>query len=865
MSAKKSRVTTIIFILIGGIGSLLSVIALAATTPTESSLNNNTLARTTLAQQLGWVEDPNSECGGYYLDEPFFYSTDPEKANLIHTTGNQGMFSLRGTSVIEGKVTLNRQGQQLTANKAYLYRDPITGKINAIDLIGNVHLREPNTLIVAKKGRYNFQTNSKSLIDILYRTSINDKKSKNKKTQTNANDTSTDTLQHERKLTGLTAWGKAAEVSQTKPQIFELTKSSFTTCPPVNPAWRIKASHIELDKNTGRGVATHARILVKNVPVFYIPYINFSIDKQRKSGFLWPKIGASNQWGPYVLTPFYWNIAPNYDMTITPGILTKRGMQITDNMRYLTETSSGNIQISVLPNDKFFAAFQKKNRENPPVVENQSPDVTQAELNRLLGDSTTRKSLFWKNDSQYNANWSSHVDFSYAGDDYYMRNFGSLNEITQNQLLQEGDVYYKGPNWHFTGRVQAYQTLHPIDETAVQNQYRRFPQLILNGEYPDQKWGMTYFLKNEITNFTILKTPGSTTNLPEGGRVNVQPGVSLPLYWPYAYINPRVQFALTQYSLYQTSDTNAPTSKRRSLPIFDIAYGMNFNRDTILFNHGFQQTLEPQVYYTYIPYRNQSSIPVFDTTVNTLTYDQLFNYNRFSGLDRIGDANQMSLGAATRLIDQETGLEKVRLGVGDIIYFANRRVTLCNNASECTDNPSNHSNYQRFSPVSGTFDYHVNQSWKFTANAIWNPVSKQIDNSTLNLHYQPDEARIINLGYNFARNGNIYSGITTNDALNNLNVTDMSFAWPVINAFSAVGRWSQDWHDDHFQNLLYGIQYDTCCWAVSLVGGRAFTNLSENNTPQYNNEFYIQFNLKGLGNIDTGKSGLLSNISGYQT
>ncbi|OGT41019.1 MAG: hypothetical protein A3F42_06805 [Gammaproteobacteria bacterium RIFCSPHIGHO2_12_FULL_37_34] len=806
----------------------------------------------TLANQLGWVKSTENNCDGYYLESPFL-SIDSKK-DVIETTGDQGLFSFRGTSVLEGKVTISRAGQQITANKVYLYRNA-QGKLNVVEMLGDVRLREPNTLIVGKKGRYNFDTNTKSLIDILYRTTLINKKSSPQKKP------SPGTISHERKITSMTAWGKAYEFSQTEPKLFELSRASFTTCPPIRPAWRLKASHIVLNKNTGRGYATHARLLVKNVPILYVPYLNFSIDKQRKSGFLWPIIGGSNTSGATVFAPFYWNMAPNYDMTISPGWLAKRGYQLTDNFRYLSETSSGKINVGVLPNDKFFRNTQKNALEQLPTV---TDPILQAELNRLINNSTTRKGLVWRNDSQFNEHWSNHIDFNYAGDDYYLRDFGTVNEITANQLLQEGDLYYKNEHWNFTGRIQAYQTLHPAEETNVSNQYRRFPQLILKGDYPNQPFGLEYFIENEITHFEILKTPGTSQELPIGNRINIQPGVSLPLNWTAFYVTPRAQLAMTQYQLYQIADTNAPASKRRVLPIFDIASGLALNRDANLFNHAFQQTLEPQLYYTYIPYRNQASIPIFDTTVNTLTYDQLFNYNRFTGLDRIGDANQLGVGVTTRLIDTHSGLEKVRLGAGEILYFANRRVTLCNNDS-CTDNPQNHLNKQRFSPLSAVLDYHVNDQWKLASNAIWDPVTKQIDNTTVGLHYQPDDFHIVNIGFSYVLNGDIFSGITVNNSQNNLKLTDFSFAWPVIHDISMVGRWSQDWNQQRLQNMLYGVQYDTCCWAMRLVGGRVFTNLS-NNSPQYKNEFYIQFALKGIGDIGSGNpNGLLSTISGYKS
>lgn len=834
---------------------LLSCSVYAAMPFTHTSLSSSSLAH-----QLGWVKDPAQHCGGYYLETPIdFPEGIDNKNNIVGITGKHGLISLHGTTTIEGKVTMTRDGQQLLANKALLFRDPQTGKINAIELQGNVHLREPNTLVVARQGRLNFDTKSKSLINILYRTTL-----KNGRHLAGPK-VSEEEIHHDRKITSLTAWGKAYEFSQNQPKVYELSRASFSTCPPVNPAWRLKASHIVINKNTGRGYATHARLLVKGLPVIYIPYFNFSIDNQRKSGFLWPRFGGSNKWGPYLLAPFYWNMAPNYDMTLTAGILSKNGIQLTDNFRYLTAASSGSMNLSVLPRDRFFADFQRSalsQYANPAAITIQPYSVTQAELNRLETASTTRKGFFWRNQSRWDKYWTTKLDVNYAGDDYYLRDFGSLNEITQNQLLEFADLNYKGPHWNFIGLVQGYQTLHPVDEAPVTNQYQRLPQLILNADYPDQPLGLEYFMNSEVAHFNILKTPGTSTLLPIGNRMHIQPGVNLPLYSPAFYINPRIQLSVTNYQLHQIADTNSPANATRTIPIFDVATGLNFTRDTSFFSHAFEQTLEPQVYYTYIPYRNQASIPIFDTTVNTLTYDQIFNYNRFSGIDRLGDANQVGLGAATRLIDQYTGLEKVRLGIGEIIYFSNRRVTYCNNEATCTDNPSNPSNYWGLSPLSGVFDYHVNTSWSFSTNAIWNPITKQIDNATVGLHYGSDDTHIINLGYSYAHNGDIFSGINTNNTADNLKLTDISFGWPVTQSVSTVGRWSQDWSQNHFQNLLAGVQYDSCCWAIQLVGGRAFTNLV-NNTPQYTNDVYVQFALKGLGNIGNDPTGLLRSITGY--
>ena len=863
MSASKKSIRYSLAALCAGVLFIAIAVAAPDTEPAAPSLTQDAIA-----EQLGWVESNINNCGGYYLEEPFIYPMNVDNKNLVEITSNQTLFSQHGTSILKGKVTANRFGQQITSNKAYLYRDPQTGKLSAMDMIGNVHLREPNTLIVGKRGHYDFNTKTKSLIDIIYRTSFT-----NSREIAGPSNVTPENTQRARKIVALTAWGKAGSVSQAEPKIYELQRASYTTCPPINPAWQVKASHIVLNKESGRGYATNARIYVKQIPVFYTPYINFPIDSRRKSGFLMPTFGlgsGSNEWGPYFLAPFYWNMAPNYDMTITTGILSNRGVQLNDQFRYLTAYNEGQFSISVLPGDKAFAAFQETQEGEFADTNN---TILQAELNRLRSASTTRRAFYWRDDAWFNDHWSSHIDFNYAGDDYYLKNFGSnLNEITKNQLLQEGDLYYKSENWNFTGRLQTYQTLHPIDDTFFTNSYRRFPQLILNGDYPDRALGLEYFINNEFTRFEFLKTPGTDTQMPVGNRLNVQPGISLPLSWPYLVFNPRIQLAMTQYQLNQSTDTNSIDATRRVIPIFDLISNVALVRDVKLFNYAFQQTLEPQIYYTYIPYRNQSSIPKFDTTVNTLTYDQLFNYNRFSGIDRIGDANQIGVGITTRIIDQDSGIEKVRLGIGEIVYFANRRVTLCNSLmgpEGCIDYPDNPNNKRRLSPISGLMDFNIIPNWLIHTDVIWNPITKQLDNSLLALHYQTDDFHAFTLSYNYAFNADAVGGIVSTQSQNNLKVTDASFIWPVpfFRDVSAVGRWSQNWNRRHLQNMLVGLQYDTCCWAARLVGGRAFVSLDPTNNYKtlYNNEFYIQFSLKGLGDIGSGNpNGVLSSINGYK-
>lgn len=839
---------------------------LKATSSVESSCASNThsldlhsLPASSIAEQLGWVATNDNRCGGYYLEAPFVYPEHLLKNHLIEITSQQGLFSLHGTSISQGKVTITRYGQQIVANRAYLYRDPTTNKINAVDLMDHVVLREPNSMVIAERGHLDIPTKAETLNDLLYRTAVYSSATEAPPIPNNQ------ALQQPRKITQLSAWGKAAEFKQAQPHIYELKNASYSTCPPLAEVWHVQAQTITLNKDTGRGTARNSKLYVKNIPVFYTPYFNFPIDSRRQTGFLPPTVGTSTRTGAYARTPFYWNLAPNYDTTITPAYMAMRGLQIGDVTRYLTPSSNGKLSLAVLPNDKEFSDFQTKSL----ATYNTSTDpAVQTELTQLENDSDTRKSISWQNDTRFNEHWTGNVDYSYVSDDYYLRDLSNnFNEVTQNQILQKAEVDYQGHYWNFAGRTQAYQTLHPIDETPVSNQYTSMPDLVLNGDYPKGPGGLDYFVANDLTRFEFHDNPGQGPQ-PVGDRLYTQPGISLPIYHPSYYFKPRLQLSLTQYKLADNSGIPAgsPTQPDRALPIVDIDSGLYFDRDVSVFDKGYRQTLEPRLYYVYIPSKNQNNLPIFDTTENNLTYDELFLYNRFSGFDRIGDADQMSLGVITRLIEDQTGFEKFNAGVGQIYYFRHRDVDLCYN-NNCQATPAGESDNLNRSPLSGVLKYNLNPLWSATANTIWNPQQRQLDDQSLTISYTKDPLRVINFGYSYIYGGDQQPGTPPNSSANNLSQTDASFGWPIKGNWSLVGRWTQNWNHHHFQNLLSGLQYDSCCWAVRFITGRSFLNLSANNTYQYDTQFFVQLALKGLGNVGNADPTQLisTSIAGYQS
>jgi LPS-assembly protein len=247
----------------------------------------------------------------------------------------------------------------------------------------------------------------------------------------------------------------------------------------------------------------------------------------------------------------------------------------------------------------------------------------------------------------------------------------------------------------------------------------------------------------------------------------------------------------------------------------------------------------------------------------------LFLDNRFSGLDRIGDANQVSLGLTTRFIETTNGFERMRLGVAEIIYFEDRKVTICTvNDPTCLPPSDVQDNQLRRSPLVGMLNYQLNTNWSLNGNTIWNTQLNQMDNQSVALQFHPDPTRILNLGYNFVRNGDVQPNLPATSSGNNLKQFDFSFAWPVFQNWGTVGRWTKSVNEGHFQNLIFGLQYDSCCWAMRFIGGRTFTNLDViTGTPQYDSQVYFQFALRGLGNFGTADPSqyISNNIGGYNS
>lgn len=793
-----------------------------------------------LAALLGWIVNPNTPCGGYYrnLMAP---EEKPSQTTPITISAAQSTLYLNGSSLLQGDVWLTQAGRRLQADQARLYRSPGNGKLDTVDLSGHVAATEQGKLIKAEQAHVQFAPRLAILKNSVYRMALE------------PGDATPASV--------LTAWGQAQTIEQQGSQQLRLSDATYTTCSPLASLWKLQARKIDLNQATGRGVARDVRLKIKDIPIFYIPYFNFPIDKRRQTGFLFPSYGSTSTGGVDISVPYYWNLAPNYDLLFTPHLYTKRGVQWNGEFRYLTQRDNGDLTVSLLPHDRAFVQFQRE------AMQQFSGDPS---LDRLESASADRWLLTWRHHIQWDPHWWGAINYNALSDDYYLQDFGNISAvIAPNQLLRQANINYANEHWNFLGRLQSYQTLHPVNDGITLNQYSTLPLLQLSGNYPGQQ-KIGSFWDSEYVHFTRRRNPGEISLPAIGDRIHIQPGFNLPLRWQAGYVTPRVQLASTHYWIGHQSDDFA-TVIQRTLPIMDVDSGLYFERYLHLIGSDYQQILEPRLYYLYVPFHKQDDIPVFDSAIQPFSFDQLFVSNRFSGKDRIGDANQMTLALQTRLLDMASGQEKVRASLGQIYYFTDRKVTLAQGEPDPITNVGSTSPTETSSPIAGQLNYYLNPAWSALANVAWDPHNSQLNTGNVNLQYRPEPGSIINLGYNFVRYGDatIFQPgtiIPQATAQNNLSQGIFSWAWPIKENWHIVGSFNYNLSQQYPQTYFYGFEYDNCCWAVRLVSGRTLSSLNQNNNPVFNNIVYLQWQLKGLGNLGTGDPmSLLSNgILGYR-
>lgn len=591
----------------------------------------------------------------------------------------------------------------------------------------------------------------------------------------------------------------------------EMQDVEYTTCDPEDEFWKLTADNIDLDHDNNSGTAKHVVLRIKDVPVFYSPYLSFPLSKERKSGFLAPGYGNTSRHGFEVRTPYYWNISPNMDATLTPRLLTDSGVMAMGEYRYLFSRASGEVSFEYLASD------------------NERQDEH-------------RNAFSLTHHQQFLDTGELFLTYNRVSDKFYFEDFGNQLDTTSTRFLERrAETSYRGNNWNITARVQDYQTVDRSIETTARP-YKRLPQILFNYDSPRTYGQINYGIGTETVYFDrggddiFANTANDNVN---GLRVHVNPYISFPMRTVATYLEPKLSLDYTQYNLEDSANFNNNPS--RVLPVFSLDGGIFLERETKLFNTKFLQTLEPRIYYLYTPEEDQSDLPVFDTGLLTNSFDALFRENRFSGNDRRGDANQITFAVTSHLINQETGQNLGRISVGQIFYLQDREVTLPGGTIRDEDS----------SAFIAEFNTTAIRHWNIGGDIIWDPnVGNGTEKITAQASYNPAPGKVLNMAYRVRRD--------TTD----IEQSDISFRWPVYKNWNAVGRWNYAVPEDRSLELFAGLEYESCCWGARLVARRFLTDIDGD----FDTGVFLQFELKGLAGVGKKTVDFLKQqIPGYQS
>lgn len=571
-----------------------------------------------------------------------------------------------------------------------------------------------------------------------------------------------------------------------------LKDARYTTCEAGNNDWYIKAKDLEINDFTESGVAKNAYIEFKGMPILYAPWISFSFNNQRKSGFLAPTYGTTSKSGFELTVPFYWNIAPNMDATFGTRALSKRGVQLQGEFRYLEENFSGIDHLEYLPSDS------------------------------LSGENRYYVNL--KHQQNLGSGWSAGYSLEKVSDDQYFSDL-STHIVTTSRinLAQQFTVDYADDIWRFSGLAQKYQTLDNLSYP-----YERLPQLTLTGNSDFGAFNANLY--TQLVKFdTNVNAPTNVT----GSRFTIYPSISLPINKSYGFIIPKVGISYTSYSL--NNDPYNQNSASRTLPIVSLDGGLYFDRDFKIASRAYTQTIEPRIFYTYIPYSNQAKLPVFDSSLYDLNFSTLFNENQYTGNDRINNANQVSLSLTTRLIESSSGVQRLSASIGQRYYFADQKVAL----------PGETLNTSNNSDILAGFTTNLKTKWNLDAFWQYNTDNSQSARTTITSRYNPEPGKTLNLSYSYRR-----------DSIEQVNA---SAQWPLKNGWYGVGRVNYSIREKQLIESIAGLEYDAGCWQA-----RTLIQRVETATAKANYALFFQLELGGLASIGNNPLSVIKrNIPGY--
>jgi LPS-assembly protein len=585
-----------------------------------------------------------------------------------------------------------------------------------------------------------------------------------------------------------------------------LQSSRITTCEADSDDWYIKSSNMEVNTKTDRVNASNAILEFKGLPVLYTPSIDFSLNKNRKSGFLGSTFGTTSQGGFDFRVPYYFNISPNMDATLTARYLGKRGPLADGEFRYLTENYSGFNQLQYMNHD------QSSGQDNRYYVK-------------------------LDHRHKFNNGWSASYNYQKVSDDTYFSDLATMIQVTSVvNLPQRANINYAGETWKFNALTEKYQTLTNTSNSP----YQRLPQLNLSGRKDfdsyilDLKSQWAYFDRDEKFTYGLNEKP-------TGSRLSITPSISVPFTRTYGYIKPKLSANVRSYNLNNSSIGN----KDIFTPIVSVDSGMYFDRSVNLLNQNFTNTLEPRLFYVYIPYKEQSALPNFDTGLADLNMQTLFSENQYNGQDRINDANQLTASITSKFIDKN-GKERLSGILAQRYYFEDRKIF----GTELSAKKAN-------SDIFMGATARLANSFNLDAMFQYDPDSSKLLRSTLSSRYNPEPGKILNLSYRMIEN--------VSDINQDLKVFNAAGQWPLGNRFYSIARYNYDLKTSQTIEVLGGVEYDGGCWVARTI----FDRISLPTSPEPNYTFFMQLELNGLGTIGSDarklNNFLYRNVPGVRT
>jgi len=577
--------------------------------------------------------------------------------------------------------------------------------------------------------------------------------------------------------------------------------SSFTTCYGPVPDWQMRASEITISSDEKSLEAYNARFSLFDIPVLYVPYLTMPIGTDRQSGFLYPTISSSNSSGIEIETPYYVNIAENMDATITPRYMSDRGTQLITEFRYLEGLQSGQVDIEYLNKDK-----------------------------KLINNDDSRYLARFQHIGTFSERFRAHVDYTTISDDNYLVDLGSSQfNSNDSYLYQVGEISYFADNWQTTLKLQDFEVLG-----NHQRSYKTLPQIEISRQQKLDNFDGILDIYSELSSFdTADKTQ------PTAQRYHVEAGLLYPIASPAWFLNSEVKVLQTNYHQKNIND-DSPLERNvsRTLPKIRFHGGVNFDRNLTLFNKGYSQTLEPQLQYLYIPEKDQNNIGIYDTTNLQDDYNGLFRDRRFSGIDRIAQANQISWGVTSRILTEENN-EVLHFSLGRIVYY-----------NESNFNSSEQNTVVDKSALAADIFLHLSRNWQFSSDIQYNTDLSVTNKSQTSLDYLFSNNQTIQLNHRYTRD-------VSGESLEQMSLaTNVKIA----NRWQFVGRFTQDLKGKRSIESYAGLEYSSCCWGIRFTYHRNINskiddalNINENRDA-FDSSFNIQFVYNGINSNKSSNS-----------